>query len=128
MPPSRPRRPRLTRWVLLSLLPAQGWQAVYGTNDGTHALTPVHALALAEERVRYADDGTRVPRDPTLPAEESRDIVGLTYELDTLWYICNDCSNFCGLIPPDVPLEVFLDEHVCAYRPATQEDDDAPTP
>jgi hypothetical protein len=105
---SQPRRQTFDRWVLLSLMPAPGWHAIYAAPGGGHFTTPLGALALAERRIRYCDTGERLREDPTCPDEELREVVGLAYDPGGLWEVCEEASNYCGLLPPSLTLEDFI--------------------
>lgn len=108
-------------YELLQLLPVQGWQAVY-LQDGAHFLRPVYALALAEETTHVTCEGQRVGhRLSASDQRPSKMIVGVTYNPVDGWEICDETSNFCGLLVPGVSLQQFIDDHWCVGRdPSTE--------
>src|SRR5688500_1619789 len=103
--------PTYTHYVVQSLLPAVGWQAVYWVDTG-HDAWPVHALALVYECTYNARTNARMP-SPFGPAEEQWDIAGLVYSTVDSWNVCTGDSNYCGLLPPGTTLETFLESHRC---------------
>jgi hypothetical protein len=108
VPRQRKRPLTYDRYVLLSLLPAPGWQSVcFDATQGQHHLSPVHALALGVRR-RYDASTGRLVHTPWLgPEAEAWDLVGLAYHPCDGWMICEEASNFCGLLTPTTTLETF---------------------
>jgi hypothetical protein len=105
-----------TRYVVQSLLPAAGWHAVYWY-DNAHVVWPVHCLAHVHQRTYKLRTRDRMPS--AYPDDELWDISGMVY-LNPIdgWSLCIDDSNYCGLMPPGMTLETFLDGHDCVCRPS----------
>lgn len=105
-------------YVLQSLLPAEGWQAVY-YEAGTHTATPLHALALGYTRTRYMATG--IPVDPrgTGDDEEYFELVGLIYAPNGHWHICEKDDNYCRLLAPEMTLDIMQRDYPC-QRPQHQ--------
>ena len=82
-------------FVLHSLLPAPGWQAVYDVN-GTHEVSPIYALALATRRRYYCHTAPRELVPSPYPEDEIREIVGLDYDPSEGFTVWDEISNFCG--------------------------------
>jgi hypothetical protein len=99
---SEPRRVRpqtYETFVIHSIMPADGWQAIYIGDDG-HWCEPIRALALVTRRTRECHSG-RVLSPPTIAKEEEfREVVGLDFHPSEGFYICDESGNFCALLPP----------------------------
>jgi hypothetical protein len=112
--------PTYDRFILKSIMPAEGWQVVYD-DEGTHLVLPVHALALAH-RVTYECHTNRRVREPWRePAEENWEIVGLTYDPSEAWDVCDAMANYCGLLPPGMALKEFEVSSLCRYAHAAKQ-------
>lgn len=108
------------RFALKTIMPAQGWQAVYYT-DGAHHLGPVYALALAYLRTREVHTGELIAGRHIGPEDEDWEIVGLDYGPGDGWQVWDEVSNFCGLLPPDMTLEAFCEANIsCQHHPAKE--------
>lgn len=102
-------------WTLRSLMPAVGWQAAYIQDDGTHQVNAIHALALADLQEHLTLEGERVghrrpSREPLVV------VVGVEYSPTDDWTVCDEASNYCGLLPPGMSLAAFEAAHRCAAR------------
>ena len=118
-PPARVKRtpcaPTYDRWVLTSLVPATGWQAVFYDDEG-HLVTPVHVLALGYRR-RYDAHTAKAVRTAWLgPEDEAWEILALSYDVADGWILSEEASNFCGLLAPGVALEDFEQGSLCRYQ------------
>jgi hypothetical protein len=107
-----------TQSVVQSLLPADGWHAVY-CYDGVHDATPIHCLAYVHQRTYNAQTG--VPLPSRIPADECWDISGAVY-LNPIdgWTLCIEDGNYCGLLPPGETVAAFFDDYPCASCPRPQ--------
>jgi hypothetical protein len=117
------RVPTYETFVIHTIMPALGWQAVYYTCEtGLHFVAPIHALALVTRRTRLcltADLCPPASGDET--EEESREIVGIDYHPADGWTICDDDDNYCGLLVPGSTLAEFETMRECRHEPAAQE-------
>ena len=50
------------------------------------------------------------------PEDEAWEIVALEYQAADGWIICDECSNFCGLVPPNLTLAAFEQGSLCRYQ------------
>jgi hypothetical protein len=136
-------------WTFLQIIPAPGWHGVFYedaegydhapdnfveflpdrmTLVGGHFMQPLHFLALVDGQHHLTpgaqEAGYRFFADARWQDKEPpplRDIVGVAYDCGVReWQVCNDFYNFCGLLPPGVPLDVFGDHHA-SYVPCRQE-------
>jgi hypothetical protein len=100
--------------ALRQIVMVEGWQAVYWYDDGHHA-SPICALGLG-----YSVEHDRQSRQPILDQymtpEEEWEIFGLEYSLTDNWNICQESSNFCGLLPPGSTLEAWEEHGSCENR------------
>ena len=106
MSTARPTVPTYAAYALHTIMPAVGWRAVYH-EGGAHMVTPIHALALAQERRRVCGTRQRVPVTWVDEADEDWSIVGLEYSPVDHWSVCDQSINYCGLLPPEMTLEAF---------------------
>ena len=105
------------RIVLLSLLPATGWQAVYHGKDGTHYVTQIYALALIARRWYDAETQEVAPLGRWDGQEDEEwEIVGLDYSPTDDWNVANEDSNYCGLLPPEWTLAEFEARKRCQHQ------------
>jgi hypothetical protein len=107
--------------VLQSLLPSVGWQSVFfDAEAGEHLLGPVHALALGQRRT-YDAHTWRLVRAPCPgPPDEFWEVFGVAYEpSEGRFAVCDESSNFCGLLPPGMTLSAFAAVSGC-HPPQTQ--------
>ena len=100
------------RYVVTALVPVTGWQAVYHDGEG-HLLSPVPLLALGYRRRYDAQSGHRVREAWREPEEEQWEIVGLDFDVNEGWTVCETITNYCGLMPPTMTLAEFERLSVC---------------
>ena len=108
------RRPTYETYVLHTIMPAPGWQAVYVAQDHTHFLIPLAALALVTIRTRDATTGKRLPAPDGEPEDERRDVRGMTYN-PVDGFTLEGEGNFCGLLPPGMSLADFAQYGSCRH-------------
>lgn len=111
------RRQTFDAFIIHTIMPAPGWQAVYHTDAGEHWLAPLHALALVTRYTR--ERGTqRIIQDVAEERrEEFREVVGMEYSPGDGWNICEDASNCCAMLPPDWTLAQYEDTRNCRHTP-----------
>jgi hypothetical protein len=100
------------RFVVTALLPVAGWSSVWW-DQGTHLVTPVHVLGLAYRRRYDAQSGRRLREAWREPEEEQWEIVGLDFDVNEGWTVCEDAANFCALMPPTWTLQEFEAASLC---------------
>ncbi len=101
-------------FILKTIMPSEGWQAVFVDNTQLrqHVVHQVHALALAYRILRWKDQIIEPPE----PKEDDWKIVGLIYMPKHGWLVCDKEDNFCGLLPPGMTLDEFQSEARCRYQ------------
>ena len=107
--------PTYDSFILKTIMPAEGWQAVFVDNTRlrNHVVVPVHALALADRITRVKKD-ERVYRSPNRkPEGEDWEIVGVIYMPRHGWFVCDTQENYCGLLSPGMTLDEFQKESRC---------------
>jgi hypothetical protein len=104
-------------FIVKQIMPSQGWQAVYYIEeDRDHSLSPVYALALAYRVTRECyPSGRVVSPAETVSQKERWEIVGLEYDPGEPWTVCDTVANFCGLLPPGMTLETFMERSFCRH-------------
>jgi hypothetical protein len=118
--PRRARPPTYQTFVLHSIMPAEGWQAIY-YSDGGHWSVPLSALALVTRRTRDCDSGRVL--SPRTPVEEGehREVVGLDFHPTDGFHICDETGNFCALLPPGWTLADYEADDPCHHAAARGE-------
>ena len=114
---SEPRRvppPTYETFVIHSIMPADGWQAIYYGTQG-HWTDPVRALALVTRRTRECDTGRVLSAHQSITEEELREVVGLEYHPSEGFIVCNETGNFCALLPPDWTLADYEASDTCRH-------------
>ena len=103
-------------FIVKQIMPAAGWQVVYYLDeDQAHIVQPVYALALAFRVTRECYPSLRVvPQGPS-PQEEQWEVVGLDYSPGEPWTVCDTIGNYCGLLPPGMPLATFMETSMCRH-------------
>jgi hypothetical protein len=110
-----PHRLTYERYIVHTIMPATGWQTVYHDHDtGQHVLLPLHVLALAH----LVEHDARTQAVVQAADPEQWRIVGLQYLTgDGCWDVCEDDSEYCGLLPPGETLEQYEAWRECLGRP-----------
>ena len=98
--------PTYETFVIHTIMPAPGWQAVYWFDDH-HEAMPIHTLALVSRQTRLSPTGELLGQE----TDDERDIVGLDYTPRDGWSVCDDDGAYCGLLPPGLTLVDFEAQH-----------------
>ena len=120
---NREPTPTYTCFAIHAILPAPGWQAVYVDDGGHHSVIPIYALALVNRRI-YTCRNRRLIAEPyDMPEDERREIVGMDYAPSEGFDVCDNASNYCGLLPPDWTLDEFTEAQGCGHLPPQEHAD-----
>jgi hypothetical protein len=76
-------------------------------DQGAHLVTPLHLLGLGYRRRYAAQSGRRLREAWREPEEERWEIVGLDFDVNEGWAVCEQAANYCGLLPPGWTLKEF---------------------
>lgn len=101
-------------FIVQQIMPAAGWQAVwYLAEDQAHLVESLSALALAYRVTRECHTRRLIPSP--YPQEEMWEVVGLVYAPGEPWTVCDAIGNYCGLLPPGMPLATFMQSSLCRH-------------